>query len=89
MWGHGRPGRWSDVDVLLLEAYQSYLDGLCGGCGLPLGHTSKTKYTMAFKVDRITCNACSFVEGVAENDKPKPGVKLYIKNWMSDLWRRP
>lgn len=77
------------MDVLLLEAYQSYLEGLCGGCGLPLGHTSEVKHTMAFKLSSVTCGTCQMLENDAENNPPKHGVKRYIKNWMSDLWRRP
>jgi hypothetical protein len=88
MWGTGNPKRWSELDVLLLEGFQLYEDSLCGGCGQPLGHTSELKYTMAFAVDSVSCGACQQLDNKNKTEPP-PGVKRYVKNLMSDLWRRP
>jgi hypothetical protein len=46
------------------------------------------KYTMAFAVDSVSCGACQQLDNKNKTEPP-PGVKRYVKNLMSDLWRRP
>lgn len=95
MWGLGKPGIWTEVDVLLIEALQVYEDNLCSGCGQPLAHTSWDKQSggpgleniHAFKIGEVNCSACEVLENKNAGDEPKAGVKRYIRNLMSQLKR--
>lgn len=87
MWGMGEPGMWSELDLLLLKALQIYEDGICGGCGQPLAHTSDINNVWAFDLARLSCQACEFLDNSRKNDPPGAGVKTYVKNLMSQMWR--
>lgn len=87
MWGTGEPGVWSEIDLLLLTAFQQYEAGICSGCGQPLGHTTELAYTPDFEVAEICCSACQVLEGRNKNHEPGNGVKRYVRNHMSDNWR--
>lgn len=86
MWGTGKPGRWSEIDLLLLQAFQMYEDGLCGGCGQPLIHSTDDQSHDLFPLKTTTCYACTGLEGEAKKDPPGNGVKRYVANEMSKGW---
>ena len=80
MWGVGRLGRVSDMDILLAQALHSYESGLCKGCGLPLGQsTSGTAHPMDFRLDSVTCEGCVLMKSEAASD-PDPGELIFIQN---------
>lgn len=84
MWGYGKPGRWSEVDLLLIEALRMHKDGLCPGCGHPLDHTSNIKNIRQWQLDDIQCHACEFLENDRKNaasgsGSGQSGVKRFIR----------
>jgi len=87
MWGchPGRSQHWSEVDLLLIEVLRVYEDALCGGCGQSAFHSHEVSNTRRFAVDDITCMSCASLELARESDgKPAAGMKLFIRNTMSE-----
>lgn len=84
LYGRGKPGRWSELDLILIEALEAYEGSLCPGCGQPFAHSSDMSNMMAFKFDEKSCYVCEMLENKGKNnDKPKSGVKTFIRNLMS------
>lgn len=86
LYGRGKPGRWTELDLVLVEALEAYEGSLCPGCGQPWAHSSDSSNSMAFKFvepEHSTCHVCQMLENKGKNDPPKAGVKTIIRNLMS------
>jgi len=83
LYGLGKPGRWRELDLLLLETLQQYEAGLCKGCGQPLIHSTEQANTDAYTVESMTCIVCEYMESNRE-EEPEKGAKPYVVNHMSD-----
>lgn len=84
MWGTGRPGRWSRLDVVLLEALTLYEAGLCGSCGQPLQFTTDPMNTLQMQANSVSCIGCESIAGFQKAHEPGPGEKVYVDNRMSE-----
>jgi hypothetical protein len=80
MWGMGRPGRWREMDLLLIEALHEYEAGICKGCGQPLAQTTSEKtHPLDFGLGSVICAGCELLKSDAAKD-PAPGELIYVKN---------
>lgn len=85
LWGTGKPGKWREIDLVLIEALALYEGGLCKGCGQPIAHTSEIANTREFEAaDDLTCRACEVIESRQAGTALGKGQKLYVRNHMSD-----
>lgn len=89
--GHKRkPGRITELDVLLADAVRMYEDSLCPGCGLPAHWVWDVDrdHAKTFQLDPHApqCAACELLEAPPESDEDKlePGEKRRVLNTMFD-----
>jgi uncharacterized cysteine cluster protein YcgN (CxxCxxCC family) len=83
MWG--RSNRWSRKALLVLEAYQIYIDSLCGSCGQSAFHALDQMNTREFNIDAVLCLGCEVRERDAdqsEDEKHQFGEKRFVVNTM-------
>jgi len=74
----GKPGRWTQEDLLLTLAQQQYEDGLCAGCGEPRDaayHGARGNGYYDRKT--LSCAGCAAL-GAKHDGKPSPGDKDYL-----------
>lgn len=77
---------WDAQGLLMLEAYQQYVDSLCGECGQSGVHALNVANTREFTVDTVTCLGCNVREVYRENhgETRTKGLKVYVVNRMGE-----
>ena len=78
--GRRKPGStWLSSDTLAALAWQSYLDGLCPGCGHPRDESMAREHQNDYEATSLRCFGCKAVAEGSEamrkqaGDQPMPG----------------
>lgn len=78
-------GKWSDLDFMLLEAYQSYEDEIGNKTGLPIWLTRTSGAAVSFQVEEGIDEAEAMLErfdkaarGPKGDKEPAPGSYRYV-----------
>ncbi len=83
MWG-GR-NKWTRKAVLILEAYQSYADSLCGSCSQSAFHANDQMNTPHYRIAETHCLGCEVLEreqSQREGERLPFGDRRYVQNTM-------
>ena len=83
MWG-GR-NKWTSKAVRILEAYQIYVDSLCGSCGQSAFHAADQMNTPYYRIDEIHCLGCEVLEreqSQRDGERLPFGDRRYVQNLM-------
>jgi hypothetical protein len=78
-WGAGKPGKWSDRDLLLSMALTAYEESLCSGCGQPKDEAYNPDAEGWYEAHEVTCAGCKAQQDHGNGKKePTPGAKVYV-----------
>lgn len=90
MWGHRN--KWTRRARLLLEAYQIYVDSLCGSCGQSAFHAGDQMNTPWYRIAETHCLGCEVLEreqSQRDGERLPFGDRRYVQNTMgADLSRQ-
>lgn len=77
----GRPGKWSERDLLLSLALTAYEDSLCSGCGQPKDVAFNPDAEGWLEAREVVCAGCAarHRHGQARKD-PVAGAKVYVED---------
>lgn len=81
-----KPGKFTDLDVLLCDALRMHRDSLCPDCGQASKWVYDPRLERYFVLDdSVTCSACGLRDLLRrDNDQPEPGQKLRFINLLTD-----
>lgn len=83
--GEDNRKRWSDLDVLIMQAYQILEDERCGQCGLPRWICHNEDPKLQVRVLEDYCFVRAEIEQRDEDTKEKPkGTVLYPEMYHRD-----